>query len=55
MRRLIRIHPRPQQCSDVGGGLGVVTPGRVGAVTAVDAAIVDLGEWLQQSGDGGLR
>ena len=31
---------------NVGGGLGVVAPGRIGAVTAVDPAVVDLGKWL---------
>jgi hypothetical protein len=46
MRWLIRIHPRPQQRGNVGGGLGVVAPGRIGAVTAVDPAVVDLGKWL---------
>ncbi len=47
MRRQVRMQPCAQQRRKIGGHLDVFTPGSKGSVVAVDAAVVDLGQWLE--------
>jgi len=53
VRRLVRVEPRVQCGAQPGAGRDVVAPADE-IVLVVDAAVVDLGQRGQQSGDGGL-